>query len=188
MIAKIKRLKISHWKAVDSGRKSGGGRVVTILYDECAQLWEGSPSIEAIENGLDSSAKYILASGVGETSSADAEDASDEECSTSSGRIKEATEKTSNARRDLMTKLKEKKDSKLTKNISVENRMLVLWQQDIELKKMMIAYMDKADKKHTESMANFAASLQSLNTTLQSGFNLLGAMIPQNYQPDNMQP
>ena len=60
------------------------------LYDECAQLWEVSPSVEAIENGLDSSAKDILANGVGETSSPDTEDASDEESSTSSGSIKEA--------------------------------------------------------------------------------------------------
>ena len=66
--------------AVDSGR-SRGGQVVTILYDECAQLWDGY-----------SSAKDVLASGVRGASSADGEDASDEE--NSSKGIKEAIEKT----------------------------------------------------------------------------------------------
>ena len=69
--AKIKRMKMSYRKAVDCGRKSGGGRVVTILYDECAQLWEGSTSVEAIQNGLDSSAEDLLASGAVGTLSTD---------------------------------------------------------------------------------------------------------------------
>ena len=65
--------------------------------------------------------------------------------------------------------------------------MFALEKQYNELKKMTV-YMDKADKEHTESMANFAANFQSFNTILESGFNLLRAMAPQNYQPYNMQP
>ena len=55
--------------------------------------------------------------------------------------------------------------------------MFALEKQYNELKKMTV-YMDKADKEHTESMANFAANFQSFNTILESGFNLLRAMVP----------
>ena len=35
---KIKRIKTSFRKAVDSGHRSGGGRVVLALYDECYEI------------------------------------------------------------------------------------------------------------------------------------------------------
>ena len=33
-------------KAVDSGKKSGGGRVVFVMYDKCHEIWGGSPAAE----------------------------------------------------------------------------------------------------------------------------------------------
>ena len=50
---KLKRIKFGYRKAVDSGRRSGGGRVVTILFDKCAELWSGCPAVEAMDNGID---------------------------------------------------------------------------------------------------------------------------------------
>ena len=38
IVAKLKRIKFGYRKAVDSGRRSGGGRVVTLLFDECSEL------------------------------------------------------------------------------------------------------------------------------------------------------
>ena len=51
--AKLKRIKFGYRKAVDSGRRSGGGRVVTILFDKCAELWNGCPAVEAMDNGIE---------------------------------------------------------------------------------------------------------------------------------------
>ena len=42
---KLKRLKTNFRKAIDSGRKSGGGWIVLGLYDECYQIWAGSPAV-----------------------------------------------------------------------------------------------------------------------------------------------
>eukprot|EP00794_Sanderia_malayensis_P015582 gene15582-17156_t len=39
IIPKIKRLRANYRKAVDSGRRSGGGRIVMGLYDECSEIW-----------------------------------------------------------------------------------------------------------------------------------------------------
>ena len=51
--ARLKKIKKSFRKAVDSGRKSGGGRVVWNLYDECYELWSGSPAVQCLNHGLE---------------------------------------------------------------------------------------------------------------------------------------
>ena len=40
-------------QAVDSGRRSGHGRVVYLYYDLCAKIWGGSPATEQIDTGLE---------------------------------------------------------------------------------------------------------------------------------------
>ena len=52
--AKVKKMRTDYKKAVDSGRKSGGGRVVFTFYNLCESLWGGSPAVESVSTGLDS--------------------------------------------------------------------------------------------------------------------------------------
>ena len=40
--------------AIDSGRRSGHGRVVLLFFDLCGKIWGGSPATVQIENGLES--------------------------------------------------------------------------------------------------------------------------------------
>jgi hypothetical protein len=35
---KLNRIKLGYKKAIDSGRRSGGGRVVALLFDECSEI------------------------------------------------------------------------------------------------------------------------------------------------------
>ena len=49
---KLNRLKTNFRKAVDSGRKSGGGRTVLGLYDECYAIWAGSRAVESVDRAL----------------------------------------------------------------------------------------------------------------------------------------
>ena len=55
MVAKIKALRLKYRKALDTGRRSGGGRVVAQFYDICSHIWSGSPAAEAIQGGIDTS-------------------------------------------------------------------------------------------------------------------------------------
>ena len=41
-------------QAVDSGRKSGHGRVVSLYYETCPAIWGGSPATDQLEIGLES--------------------------------------------------------------------------------------------------------------------------------------
>ena len=107
-------------------------------------------------------------------------DASNDDTKTTSiiASVMGAVEKTSDTRRNLISKLKEKKSSKLTKKVTTENRMLALGQEKLQLKKRMINQLEKSEKKYTESMQiSFATSLNSLSSTMQNGFNMLGMMI-----------
>ena len=60
--------------------------------------------------------------------------------------------------------------------------MLALRHEELQLKKRMIDKLEKSEEKYMESMQSFTASLHSLSSTLQNGFNMLGMMMQQNHQ------
>ena len=49
--AKMKTIRKKYKDAIDAGRRSGGGRIVTMFYDLCSKLWAGSPSVLSLESG-----------------------------------------------------------------------------------------------------------------------------------------
>ena len=54
--SKVKKLKNSFRKALDTGRKSGGGRIVSSLYKECSDIWAGCPAAICIDGGFETTA------------------------------------------------------------------------------------------------------------------------------------
>ena len=52
--SKLKGIRSKYRQAVDSGRRSGHGRVVMIFYELCKEIWGGSPATEQIGTGLES--------------------------------------------------------------------------------------------------------------------------------------
>ena len=71
--SKIKKIKAGYRKAVDTGRKSGGGRLVASFYDECCEIWAGSPAVEPITRGIETSTASPSSSSVDLDSSRDLE-------------------------------------------------------------------------------------------------------------------
>ena len=51
---KLKRIKTNFQKAIDSGCKSAVGRTVLGLYHECYEIWAGSPAVESVDGGIES--------------------------------------------------------------------------------------------------------------------------------------
>ena len=51
--SKIKDLRKKYKKAVDTGKRSGGGRTVACFFDICNEIWGGCPSTTSIGHGLD---------------------------------------------------------------------------------------------------------------------------------------
>ena len=56
IILKLKAVRLGFKKALDSGRFSGGGRVVACFYDICSEIWGGSPAVEKMPCGIETSA------------------------------------------------------------------------------------------------------------------------------------
>ena len=54
MTSKLKAILIKFRDAVDSGCRSGHGRVIMLYYDLCEKIWDGSPAAQKIEGGLES--------------------------------------------------------------------------------------------------------------------------------------
>uniref|UniRef100_A0A1X7U5E6 Uncharacterized protein n=1 Tax=Amphimedon queenslandica TaxID=400682 RepID=A0A1X7U5E6_AMPQE len=46
-------IRLKFQQAIDSGRRSGHGRVVMIYYELCEKLWGGSPATERTEEGME---------------------------------------------------------------------------------------------------------------------------------------
>ena len=53
LTSKLKAIRLKFRQAVDSGRRSGHGRVVMIYYELCEQVWGGSPATEQIDGGIE---------------------------------------------------------------------------------------------------------------------------------------
>ena len=51
---KLKIIRADFRKAIDKGKRGGGGRVVFTFFNMRKQLWGGSPAVTAIENSIDS--------------------------------------------------------------------------------------------------------------------------------------
>uniref|UniRef100_A0AAV2MHF2 Myb-like domain-containing protein n=1 Tax=Knipowitschia caucasica TaxID=637954 RepID=A0AAV2MHF2_KNICA len=51
--SKLKAVRTKYRKAVDTGKRSGQGRVVFIFFELCQQVWGGSPATETIAAKLD---------------------------------------------------------------------------------------------------------------------------------------
>ena len=50
---KMKAIRVKYRHAVDSGRKSGHGRVVLLYFDYCEKIWGGSPATTTLESGIE---------------------------------------------------------------------------------------------------------------------------------------
>ena len=190
---KLKRIKTNFRKAVDSGRKSGGGRIVLGLYDECYEIWAGSPDVESVPGGIESTALEENISQISEQTSdttsdtlnrsispfaeADDEENSDEENENTSQRstVKDMGE----FRRNLIKHLQQKKDSKLTKRNAAEAQLLDTAKQEVALKKRGMDMMEESEKNHEKSMKKFEESINNLTAVISNGFNMLQGMFQQ---------
>ena len=53
LTSKLKSVRVKYRQAVDSGRRSGHGRVVLLYFDPCEQIWGGSPATVMVSSGIE---------------------------------------------------------------------------------------------------------------------------------------
>ena len=50
--SKLKNIRIKYREAVDSQKRSGHGRVISLYFEQCCEIWGGSPATTAIGTSL----------------------------------------------------------------------------------------------------------------------------------------
>ncbi len=193
---KLKKLKNNFRKAVDSGRKSGGGRVVCTLYDECYEIWGGSPAAESIAGGIETdlinNEKELMptASDDGYEGNEDygAEDTSLETLDMQMPQedYEPLKKKVKTKREALSASLKERRNSKLVKHASFQEQILTitkedsqLKKEDIELRRQLVNQFQESEKNFNETMQKFS---ESISNTMSQGFMMMQFMMQQQMQ------
>lgn len=214
--SKIKDIRKKYKKAVDSGKKSGGGRTVATFYDACNEIWGGCPATTSLENGVDTADFEVLDVTAGDPRSVNSPSAAhalDLSTSVSEGSSEvesisrpetpystcsEATDQkdqgdatdskqVSTNRRKLIEHIKEKRDSKLSKSKSADQQHLAVIKEELSLKKEMVSEMKQMDKEYQKTMARFASAMENLSHSVSSAFGMMGTLL-QRSQPSYWQP
>ena len=192
--AKMKKIRQDFRRAVDSGRQSGGGRVVYTFFPICQSLWGGSPDVTSLEGfGIASGAKQSsLADTVGPDG--DIPPAADLSAdNTPSGgtavKVSEEEENPAKERRlKIMEQLKDRKDKKINQKLSVDAQLLNVAKEELTLKRKLFESFEKDDTEFKEGMAKMSKTMESIGVSIQQGFGLLANLLNLPKQPSYMQP
>lgn len=205
MAAKIKRIRGNYKKAVDAGRRSGGGRIVLTFYDLCDRIWGGSPAVQSIDGAIDSSEVLVDPSDKQgrsrELSVSPAPSQANETSSTFVGLnefCQSGDEEIGDERNDdnidlnsLATKerrakiselLKNRKDNKMTNKLSCETQMLNCAKDDLNLKRKMAENMEKSDTELSETIKKVNKTMESIGQSIKEGFSLMAEIMKSSQQ------
>ena len=149
--SKVKKIKNSFRKAVDSGKRSGGGNIVYSLYEECLEIWAGSPSAECVNGGIESATinnaneekengdkRYVMSNSLSETDSVEnaSQETSTEDTSSfdQEDYVEPIAKKMKVTREALMTKLQKQRNSRSIKKIALQEQMSNYIREDMALR------------------------------------------------------
>ncbi len=208
LTAKIKKIKTSFRKAVDSGRQSGGGGgVVFALYNECYEIWAGCPAAESISEGVETAlVNNISVTNKDESSctesspseapasvveSTESESTEQQEDDSEEVDIEPLKKKMKTKRDELAKVLSERRNSKATKQISFQEQMLAMTKEDVamraedmKIKQRLADQYEASERQFNQSMEQFSATM---SRTMTEGFQMMMYMFqqsgPMQFQP-----
>ena len=164
LTSKLKAIRLKYRQAVDSGRKSGHGRVVMLYYELCQNVWGGSPATEQIDGGIetvelvpdtDMFSSTNLSDGSvppsGNTQLQDGSQVPDEIADSNGNSYSEGNSEASDTsmqatvwqRREFLDdKLKSYRHEKLKRKLPVDTQLLSCAQEELQVKKRLLERMD----------------------------------------------
>uniref|UniRef100_A0A1X7UY57 Uncharacterized protein n=1 Tax=Amphimedon queenslandica TaxID=400682 RepID=A0A1X7UY57_AMPQE len=202
---KLKAIRAKFREAVDSGRRSGHGRVVMLYYQLCERIWSGSPATEQISSGIESSdiVTFVSTSSQVNHQITDDEDtilspcptstatddlqqeSSDQSSAISSGESASSDDTVLKRRELLNAKLTEYKHDKLKRKLPVDAQILSCTMEELAVKKRMVEQMDVFEKQYTENITRLFDNMEKLTNTISEGFamlrNVMATTVPAPY-------
>ena len=190
--AKIKIIRVYFRKAVDSGKKSGGGRVVFTFYSLCQSLWGSSPAVNSIPNSIDSQddSSEALESAASHFSSTvtdeiglfddhqksqentdSRDDAADDE-EVNSNPIGQSQQYP--GREKVKTFLKNRRSQKLSTRMGAESQMLQFAKEDLNLKTKLLEQLEKPDADFNQNITKVGRTMDTISNVMQQCVGILG--------------
>lgn len=186
---KLKAIRGKYRNAVDTGRRSGHGRVVLLYLELCEQVWGGSPATTTIASGIetdeleDSVAPSPATSSFTSSSSLVEVDAESEaEVQDVDGCV--AINPTVKQRRDLLqAKLKGHRHERFKRKLPAEAQWLNAIEDDRNVKKKLVEIMETSEKQASENFSRITNTLDRLTSSIADGFALLRQVVQQPQPP-----
>ncbi|KAK7922230.1 hypothetical protein WMY93_009132 [Mugilogobius chulae] len=185
LTTKLKAVRGKYRQAVDSGRRSGHGRVVLLYFELCEQIWGGSPATTTMSSGfetndLDQSLPVPSPSTSSSSTLEPTENVSDTETDNSvAPAVKE--------RRDLLqAKLNGHRHDRLKRKLPAETQWLNAVEEDQRVKKKLVDFFETSTKQSNDNFAKITDTLNMLTTSVTEGFSLLRQVMQapaQHYMP-----
>ena len=199
--AKIKIILADFRKAVDSGKKSGGGSVVFTFYSLCQSLWGSSPAVNSIPNSIDSqddslealeSAASHFSSTVTDEIGLFNDHQKPQENADSSDDAADDEEVNSNpvgqsqqypGQEKVKTFLKNHRSQKLSTRMGAESQMLQFAKEDLNLKRKLLEQLEKLDADFNQNIAKVGRTMDTISNVMQQCLGVLGNLVkgPQHY-------
>lgn len=198
--SKLKAIRLKFRAAVDSGRKSGHGRVVLLYFDKCQEIWGGSPATTALPTGIETHEiqQDVDSRSVCSSPASTSRPSTPSTCSIIDGSkspdveivtLDEEENKESNSvgdRREFLNlKLKNYRQDKLKRKLSTDAQLLNVVQEDLAIKKRLLDKMENMDKQQAAQMSKFSTNMEQLTGSIVEGFAMLRQVM---LQPPPMSP
>ncbi len=204
---KLKAVRSKFRQAVDSGRRSGHGRVVLLYFELCKSIWGVSPATEKIEGGIETAdmGSFISsATPLDVCTEATPGHTSDDETlpEPESGDMDEegtsSASSTTQQRRELLDKsLNSYRHAKLKRKIPTDIQILDCAKEELKNKKRLVENMETIEKEYSDNMTRITNNMDKLTNSISDGFSLLRNILspqpnlpiyPHNYhsQPSNI--
>ena len=151
LCSKLKRIQSGFKKPIDSGRRSGGGRIVTTFYEECCAIWGGSPTVECTNNGIESCRQQEVEEQGNSTPADDTANLINTQDLETEDLLEENEIKNDEGRRSLLKFLHNKRDSELTKKVGTDAQLIAIAKEELMLKRKVTENMEESEKKTPEN-------------------------------------
>lgn len=185
---KLKNIRIKYRQAVDSGRRSGNGRVVMLYFELCQQIWGGSPATEQLDGGMESE-DLVESQPEPQQQPGPSPLTTQPEDELSGAQLPaEEAETSPPSRRALLDKtLKNYKQEKMKRKLPADAQLLHCAQEELEMKRRLVDRMEHMDKVYSENMKCLSSNMEKLTNSISQGFamlqSLVGQQTPYHYPP-----
>ncbi|XP_056466018.1 uncharacterized protein LOC130405080 [Gadus chalcogrammus] len=176
LTTKIKAIRGKYRHSVDTGRRSGHGRVVLLYFELCEQVWGGSPATTTIASGIETNELEDSVPPSPVTSASSLVEVEDAEVDDVDGSV--AITPTVKQRRDMLqAKLKGHRHERLKRRLPAEAQWLNAVEDDKNIKKKLVEIIENSEKKASENFSKITNTLDRLTSSIADGFAVLRQVV-----------